>query len=175
MPEQFPIKALAELLRGSGAAPAISQDRQAPSSIYDLQYRLVVNACALEIHLKSKGGERRIATPRLKLFQFVAIRPWLLDVVQEWSRHRAMSQLSMLNSHLRRGFLSDRMHDSVIDLLVARDVLKRQPGHLVPSAHFGALTALVAQAATLGLFLRERTTLEALAEVTITNEMLEGW
>jgi hypothetical protein len=175
MPEMTPLQSLIGFLRDARATPVLSPERQAPSAVYDLQYRLVVSACAFEIHAKANAGTHRITAPRLKLVQFIAIRPWLLPIVRRWSAARSVAQLSLLNSHLRQGFLGDGMHDDVVALLVARDVLRRSGGHLLSGVKGPFLTELHDTATRLDLFAAERATLSELLHVKITNSMLEGW
>jgi hypothetical protein len=57
---------------------------------------------------------RRIQNRRLKLFQFVAMRPWLIPIIQNWSANRGES-LRLIDGEegLRRGFITDTMHDKV--------------------------------------------------------------
>src|SRR5690606_4111004 len=116
----------------------------APSAIYDLQYRLTVVACAFVRHARTDVlGNLRMQAARLKLYQFVACRPRLLPVVKEWSKHRSDAQLSMLSSQaLRRGFLSDQMHDDVIAFLVARNSLIHANQYLASGPDFGTIVAI---------------------------------
>ena len=86
MANQAPLQTLADLLRGSSAKLLIEPSRFAPSTVYDLEYRLVVVACAFDLHSKAALVKiRRIQAVRLKLMQFVAVRPWLFPVVQDWA------------------------------------------------------------------------------------------
>ena len=79
---------LADLLEGGNALPLVATSAPA-STIYDVQYRVVVNACAFELHGRPDTlNRKRIATNKLKLLQFVAIRPWLVPVIREWSASR---------------------------------------------------------------------------------------
>jgi hypothetical protein len=174
MADPNPLHMLAELLRGAGAQPVISPERSAPSTIYDLQYRLTVTACAFELHSKPDlVNTRRLQPAKLKLLQFMAIRPWLLPVVREWSANQ--SEPSLLTSqHLRRGFLGDAMHDDVIAFLTARDVLTRVGSHLVSGKHAYVLTNLFAASIEQNLFASERAVLQELIGIKLTNSMLEG-
>ena len=89
MSEKDPIHALAELLRASNAPLAVFRDRFARSAFYDPYYRIMVIAAVLGIFGKeSASGKRSIQGSRLKLLQFIGSRPWLLAMVQEWSRTR---------------------------------------------------------------------------------------
>ena len=175
--ESGPLDALAALLRGRGAQPVFSAVRLAPSAVYDLHYRLVVVACAYEIHAKKDvTGARRIKPAKLKLLQFVAIRPWLLPVVREWSDGPSETQTSLLVSHgLRRGFLGDTVHEAIIEFSVACGMLVRVGSHLVPGARVGYLIALSVAANREGWFETERQVLDEIKAISITNNMLEGW
>jgi len=169
-----PIATLADLLAGH-AQPIIVPERLAPSAFYDLQYRLFVIAAAFEIHGDSPLGQRRINATRLKLLQFIAMRPWLLSMVRQWSAARNDAQVSFFSQRLRRGFLGDTMHDNVIGFLVARGILVWSGKFLTAGKVIGQLQELFTDAVGLNLFSTERATLEELKDIRITNDMLEGW
>lgn len=169
-----PIHALAELLSGR-AQPVVVPERLAPSTIYDLRYRISVIAATFEIHAKPYGvTQRRIPAGKLKLLQFIACRPWLINMVREWSAAQHDAQFAISSYRLRRGFLGDQMHDDVVELLVARGVLVRMNAHIV-SADTQLLTNLYATAVDNDLFGAERHVLQELRDIQITNAMLEGW
>ena len=174
-----PLKALqllGELLHEARALPVLRERRAAPSTVYDLDYRVVVTACAFHLHSKSHGSGARIRTPRLKLLQFVAIRPWLVRTVQEWSQTRRDSRAATFTSQpLRRGFLGDRTHESLVELLIASGVLKRQPDHLMLGPRNTIIQDLYSEVVAGNLFLAERQALEALRTIVVTETMLEGW
>jgi hypothetical protein len=169
-----PLETLRELLTGH-AKPVIDSDRLAPSATYDLDYRLAVIALAFEQFAKPAAlGRRRIATARLKLYQFIAQRPWLLPVITQWGDAQRDAKRSLLApQRLRRGYVDDRMFNDVIDFLVARGCLVRSESHLTETAvQFSR--EVTATALDEGLFQSERETLKALTSVTLTNAMLEG-
>ena len=167
---------LGDLLQGAQAIPVIRENRIAPSTVYDLDYRVMVTGCAFQLHSKTYADGRRIRTPKLKLLQFVAMRPWLLPVVEEWSHARHDAQVSMLTSQrLRRGFLGDRMHEAVLELLIAKNIFVRQPSHVRSGIQASLIEQLSSEAVTSNLFASERKALDALAGIAITEQMLEGW
>jgi len=167
---------LSDLLAGTSAAPYANPQRIAPSTFYDLQYRMFIIAACLHVNGKAEAGFQKISAPKLRLFQFIAMRPWLLDVVQEWSASRKDRQRSLQSSQsLRRGFLSDAMHDNVIDYLVASGRLFKQKGQIAAPTPSGTLAKLYDQSENGGLFVAETQTLRKLDELVITNDMLEGW
>ncbi len=171
-----PIHALAELLSGR-AQPIIVPERIAPSAFYDLGYRMSVVGAAFEIHAKPYGllGQRRVSAAKLKLLQFVACRPWLIDMVRAWSASQHDAQLAMASSQrLRRGDLGDQMHEEVLAFLVARGVFVRVGAHIV-SDNMDFLKNLYSSTVEQGLFPAERRALHDLLNVQITNAMLEGW
>jgi hypothetical protein len=168
---------LAELLQSGHAQPVVSAARLAPSAFYDLQYRMVVIANAFEIHAKTLvSGQRGIVAARLKLLQFVACRPWLLPAVREWSGVSHNTQVSILPSQrIRRGFISDTVHDNVVEFLIAGGVLTRA-GTSVASGEKGELLKMLFnKSVELQLFSTERRVFEDLRDIKITNSMLEGW
>ena len=176
MANQTPLQTLAALLGGSSATPVIEPDRLAPSAVYDLEYRLVVVACAFCLHSKTDlVRTRRIRADKLKLVQFIAVRPWLFSVVRDWADSQKEPQLHLLASQsMRRGFLGDEMHDRVIDYLVAHDALRRAKAHLVESTASEFLSSLAAATDEADLFREERRVLKDLLNVRVTNSMLEG-
>lgn len=167
---------LSELLAGTSAAPYVHPERIAPSTVYDLQYRMFVVAACLRVSGKVEGAFRKISANKLRLLQFVAMRPWLLDVVREWSASRKDRQRSLRSSQsLRRGFLSDRMHDNLIDYLVATGCLFKQKGQIAEPISSIILSGLFDTSEKDGLFTTETDAIRKLNEIVITNDMLEGW
>ena len=132
MSANSPIGKLAAWLDAVGAQPDITPERLAPSTVYDLEYRVLIVAMAFQIHATSDrySSRPRIQSRRLKLLQFVAMRPWLVSVIREWSLSRRVAQRSLDSEEgLKRGFISDTMHDDVIDFLVAAGALRREELH----------------------------------------------
>jgi len=175
MKESNDLGVLAQLLQGGGASPVVTASASS-STIYDVHYRVVVNACAFEIHGRTDTqGHRRISANRLKLLQFVAIRPWLLPGMREWADAKGTAQQSLLTQRFRRGFLGDVVHERVIDLLIAHGALTRGGVFLVSGESSTTFSKLCADLARDELFQDERDTLQELLAVRITNAMLEGW
>jgi hypothetical protein len=173
--ERPAIETLSELLQAGHAKPRVRTERLVPSAIYDLDYRVFVVAAAFELHAKPAPHiARRIHATRLKLLQFVAIRPRLISVIKAWGVAKDDEELSFSAQDLRRGFLGDRMFDSVIAFLVARGALEWMGTHLAAGANSGLLTNIYMAAVNGGLFEAERRTLEEFAGVTVTVRMLEG-
>ena len=178
MPEHGnPLQTLAELLQSGEARPVVSLSRLAPSAFYDLQYRTTVIACAFEIHAKTWAvNQRRIGSARLKLLQFVACRPWLLDSVREWSTAASDAQRSFLPSQrTRRGFISDTVHDNVLGFLTAGGVLTRAGSDVATGEKGNLLRTLFSTIVEMEAFSTERRVLENLRGIKITTSMLEGW
>jgi len=173
-----PIQKLAALLESTDAKPVIVPSRLAPSVIYDVDYRSSVVALVFKEFAKPfvSGPGRRMSGAKLKLFQFVAIRPWLLPAVREWST--ASSQASLLLAYpirVRRGFLSDTAHEDFIDFLVACGMLIRQDRFLVSGIKVDELDDIAAVATSNGLFENEINVISALGHIKLTTSMLEGW
>jgi len=117
-----------------------------------------------------------MSSARLKLLQFLTIRPWLLPAVRRWSDAGEQSGFAFGHSmRIRRGFLSDSAHDDVINYQVACGRLKRFETQIVSGTSGGALMELAKSIAEHRLFASERGPIQQLANVRITNEMLEGW
>ena len=172
-----PFRSIAELLSSGKAQPLIFPERVAPSTVYDLNYRVAIIAFTFELYAKSDlFAERRIRTALLKLLQFLATRPWLIPMLVKWESVEANPQLSVLTSQKeRRGFLSDLTHDHVVEYLIARQILKRDPSHLRLGENGTILTNLSSTLAKEELFENERLALSDMKNIKITNNMLEGW
>ena len=178
MPTNSPLERLAALLAASGAQPDITPERLAPSTVYDLEYRVLIVAMAFQIHAASDkySSQPRIQSRRLKLLQFVAMRPWLVSVIGEWSLSRHNAQRSLDSEEgLRRGFISDTMHDDVLDFLVAARAPRREELYVVAGTNSSVIFDLYSGALGRSLFGDELTALHQLKAIVITNEMLEGW
>jgi hypothetical protein len=175
VPNHSAIATLSALLEESHAKPKMRIERLAPSAIYDLDYRVFVVAAAFERHAKAAPPiGRRIHATRLKLLQFIAIRPRLLPVIQTWSTAKPDEELSFTTQDLRRGFLGDQMFDSVVAFLVARGALEWMDTQLVEGKNAVLLRVIHTAAIDNGLFELERQTIEALGGIKITVRMLEG-
>lgn len=178
MSRATPLKRLADLLAQSGAVPDLSPERIAPSTIYDLEYRVIVVAMAFQMHATADrfSPRPRIQARRLKLLQFVAMRPWLVPVIREWSLSRRDAQRSLdAEEGLRRGFISDTMHESVMDFLVAAGTLRREDAFVIPSVNATVIFNLFNETRSREMFDLEIGALEEMKSIAITNDMLEGW
>jgi len=179
MPEENRlIHQLAALLQDGKAEPVIVPARLAPSAIYDVEYRTAIVALVFERFSKPVGPTelRKMSSARLKLLQFLTLRPWLLPAVRRWSDAGKQSGFSFGHSmRIRRGFLSDSAHDDVISYLVACGRLKRFETQIVSGTSGAALMELAKSITERELFASERSVIEQLANIRITNEMLEGW
>lgn len=173
-----PIRQLAALLQDGKAEPVIVPARLAPSAIYDVEYRTAVVSLVFERFAKPTGrGElRKMSAARLKLLQFIALRPWLLPAVKHWSGAGKQSGFAFGHAlRIRRGFLSDSAHDDVISYLVACGRLTRFETQVVTGPNGSALKDVVESIVRSGYFVGERSVIEQLADISITNDMLEGW
>jgi hypothetical protein len=178
MSTNSPLERLAALLASSGAQPDITPERLAPSTVYDLEYRVLIVAMAFQLHAATDkySSRPRIQSRRLKLLQFIAMRPWLVSVIREWSLSRHNAQRSFDSEEgLRRGFISDTMHDDVLEFLVAAGALRREKLYVVPGANSSVIFDLYSEALRRSLFDAELAALRQLKTILITNEMLEGW
>lgn len=178
MANDRPLEKLASLLAASGAEPELRSGRLAPSTIYDLEYRVLVVAMAFQLHAASDrySARPRIQGRRLKLLQFIAIRPWLVPMVREWSSTRRAAQRAIeFEESLRHGFISDTTFESVMEFLIAASALRREDLFVIPATNSKIIFDLVSEARNLSLFESEFSTLVDLKKIVITNEMLEGW
>jgi len=179
MPEKArPLEQLAALLQGVRAEPVIVPSRLAPSAIYDVDYRTAIVSLVFEQFAKPAPlpGQRRIASARLKLLQFITLRPWLLPAMRQWSNAGKQTDFAFGHAmRIRRGFLSDTAHDDVINYLVACGQLTRFETQIVSGAHGDAMKKVAESIKEHDFFRSERGVIEQLANISITNEMLEGW
>ena len=172
------IENLATLLQGSTAKPVLVPSRLAPSAIYDLQYRVAVICLVFEAFAKAQGesNERKISSARMKLLQFASIRPWLLPAIQEWSEESGQAPLNLsYSTRIRRGFLSDTAYDDVMNFLEACTVFVREGAQIALGPKGEEVRKIVGQIQDQELFLSEREAIAVLADIKITNNMLEGW
>jgi hypothetical protein len=143
-----------------------------------VEYRIHVVAMAFRIHAApDKFSSRpRIQNRRLKLLQFIAMRPWLVPVIRDWSSNRHDAQLSMISEEgLKRGFITDSVHEHVVDFLTAAGVLRRDEQYVISGTNSSFIAELYSQVLSQSLFGAELTALRQLENIVITNEMLEGW
>ena len=175
MPEPSSISQLAELL-GGHAKPVIRPQRLAPATIYDIDYRMAVNALTIKRHgIPTDEGDLRIDSARLKLFQFVAQRPNMLPAMRMWAKDKQVSGLLRDSSQrLRRGYLGDSTHDQVTEFMIACRVLRAEGRHFVTEKTSQYIANIVSTAEAQNLFFSERSALEELAKLRVTNAMLEG-
>lgn len=173
-----PIQRLASLLSGSKAKPLVVPSRLAPSPLYDLEYRTSIIAMIFQKFAKpfELGPGRRMLSSKLKLLQFITMRPWILPAVQEWSRASSQGSLALTYSiRVRRGFLSDTAHEDVINFLTACDILVRQNRHLVSGSRADQLEKIATTAIENNLFDDEIGIISDLENLRLTTSMLEGW
>ena len=176
MTERTTLETLAELLGRADATPVIQSGRFAPSTIYDIDYRLAIVACAFDVNSRrSRGQGRRIRAIWLKLVQFIAVRPWLLSTFKDWTAAERGPQRNLLAPQsLRRGFVGDRTHDRVVFFLTAYGAFRRNKAFLIESSRSAVLFDMSAAIEQANLFAEERRVLKELAADTPTVKMLEG-
>jgi hypothetical protein len=173
-----PIQELAAMLKDSTARPVIVPSRLAPSAIYDVEYRTTLIALVFGRFSKplESSALKRISAARLKFLQFVTIRPWLLSAVREWSLAGKQEGLAFAYSiRIRRGFLSDTAHDDVMNYLTACEILTRQETQIISGSKVKALLDVEESVNKAGLFASERSVMNELERIRISNDMLEGW
>ncbi len=179
MSEISTIAVLASMLQAAGATAHVSPRRLARSTIHDLQYRVLIVGMAFKLHAEPdrySEGLPRLQTRRLKLIQFVAIRPWLVETIEQWSANAKTAQKSFSTEEdLRRGFIGDTVHENVIELLLASKALYQSDRFLLPGDRYSNIIDMHRDICQHGLFVREQEAIKSLKEIKITNAMLEGW
>ena len=165
---------LAGLLRETGARPRVSSGRVVRSTLYDLDYHLALIACVFfTASERPTDGPRRVVAHWLKILQFIAMRPLLLQDFLQWAQARRRPDLDVWQK-MPRGFLGDRTHDRTVELLVARGVLHRTGDSLIGGEDFGLLEDLHRQVVARDLFRPEREALERMSLLRVNKTLLSG-
>ena len=175
MAEPSAVSQLAALL-GGHAKPVIRPQRLAPATIYDIDYRMAVVALTIHAHgAKTDDGELRIDSARLKLFQFIAQRPNMIPAMNEWARSKHASGLLRDSSQrLRRGYLGDGTYDQVVEYMMACKIIRVEGRSFISEKPSQYISEIAAATEAQDMFVSERTVLQELAKLRVTNAMLEG-
>lgn len=169
-----PVHELGEILAKVDARPVLVRERLAVSTLYDAEYHVAILACVFAACSKTEQGrQRQILAPWLKLLQFVALRPHLVDDLRTWSSSRRDADL-LAWSKMPRGFIGDRTHDAVVDFLVAAGVLEQSGDYVIEGRRVAVLDTLVDQIKSADLFASERRVIAMLSEIKPNKTMLGG-
>lgn len=168
------VQQLAELLRETGAKPRVSPDRVVRSTLYDLDYHVALIACVFFIASEPRtDGTRSVVAHWLKILQFIAVRPGLLQDFLRWSRARRRPDLDTWQ-RMPRGYLGDRTHDRTVELLVATKVLHRTADSLIGGEGFARLETLYLDIVAKDLLRSEREALHTMSRLTVNRTLLSG-
>lgn len=168
-PEADFVDELVQLLWSAKAKATINPARLARSTLYDPQYHIAVIACAMRAH--GQGPHRSILAPWLKLLQFIAARPMLVDQFIKYAGARRGDTLE-LRQQMPRGYLGDETHEAVIELLVASGILQKSGDAIEASTRYSVLDQLADRIEADGLFAGEREILARLRSVKVTKVLL---
>lgn len=168
-PEPDFVDQLVQLLSSAKAKATINPARLARSTLYDPEYHTAVIACAMQAH--GDGPQHRVLAPWLKLLQFLAARPALVDKFIEYAGERRGGNLELWQQ-MPRGYLGDETHEGVIDLLVANGILRKSGDSIEASSRYSVLEQLAAHIEKENLFARERAIVERLRSVKVTKVLL---
>jgi hypothetical protein len=172
--EEDPVRELAALLARFDARPVAVRQGIAASTLYDTDYHLAIVACAFAIHAKpDTSGRKQMLGFWLKLLQFVAARPRLVPDLRMWAETRRNADLETWRK-MPRGYVGDRIHDSIIEFLVAGNVLERDKDKLVGGARIEVLERLYERVKSANLFAKECLVLDELLAVRPNRTMLSG-
>lgn len=168
------LEELADLVKAAGAHARLRPGRIVTSTLYDLDYRVAVIACALHICGEGRqNGTRGVLSHWLQLIQFVAARPGMLPEAEQWaSERRRRTHEDWLG--MPRGYVEDEVHNRVVELLVATSVLRRNEGALEGGARFAALTRIYQQVEKLDLLGDERAVLTKMATMKPNMTLVQG-
>jgi hypothetical protein len=170
--EEDPVLALGDALAQVDARPKINRARIVRSTLHDANYHVAIIACAMRMHSEPESS-RRILAAWLKLLQFVAARPALVENLLEYWRTRRKRDLEKW-SLMPRGYMGDKTHDGVIDFLAAAGILSRDGDYLGAGPRFDVLERIAAQVEAEKLFAGERHILDRLREMRPTKVLLGG-
>jgi hypothetical protein len=162
------VEELVQLLASANAQAKITPARLARSTLYDPQYHIAVIACAMREH--GEGSSHRILAPWLKVLQFVAARPTLVDPFIDYVESRKAN--FELWKQMPRGYLGDETHDAVVDLLVASGILRKSGDAVEGSLRYSTLGDLAMRIDADNLFAAERSVLKRLRSVKATKVLL---
>lgn len=164
---------LGDLLAAANAQLSIAPKISTRSTIYDLDYRISIIACAMQSLSKTNAsGVREVLANWLKLAQFTAMRPALLSHFLEWFDDR--KQPTLASQRWRRGFVGDRIHDSVIDFLCAEGAVRRDGDLLLSGPRYAMLSDIAEIVRTSDVFRDERFILAKFSEFRPIKAMLSG-
>lgn len=169
--DEDPVAALGEALVQTKATPRLNRARIVRSTLHDANYHVAMIACATKIH--AEGEPRRVLAAWLKLLQFVAARPSLVENLLEYSRSRKSGDLQKW-ALMPRGYMGDQTHDAVVDFLVAAAIVRRDGDFIEAGPRYSVLEELATQIEAGKMFASERELLGRLREVKPTKVMLGG-
>lgn len=170
--DEDPVAVLGALLAAVNATPALDRARIVHPTLHDADYHIAMIACAMAVYA-ARSPTRRVLAPWLKLLQFVAARPALVDNLLEYARARRGDDLEKW-ALMPRGYMGDTTHDRAVDYLVAAQMLRREGDWLEAGSRVEALDAIVAYVERRSLFQAERRIFERLGEIRPTKTMLGG-
>jgi hypothetical protein len=175
MPSEFdPVKELAAVLREVGASPRVRPERIVCSTLYDLDYHVALIACVFFITAGDEAANpKNVVAHWLKILQFIAVRPSLLDDFRIWAgtrRHQDINTWQMMP----RGYLGDNIHDRTVELLVAGGMLAREGDALVAGDRFAHLRRIYDDLVAGNLLSSERATLIELSHIRVNKTLLQG-
>lgn len=169
-----PIAELDALLAEAGAEPKFVRQRITRSYLYDAEYHMAMIACAFSICATIGDlGRPELLRPWLKLLQFVAARPRLAPDLIRWASTRRQQDFETW-SKMPRGYIGDRTHDAVVDLLVANGTLSERGDYLVYGAHGSTLERIFQVVFDADLFQKEREIMHKADSLRVSKAMLGG-
>lgn len=160
---------LTQLLVAAQARTRLNRGRLTRSTLYDTRYHTAIIACALDA--RGEGPSHRLLTPWLKLLQFLAARPTLVDRFFDYVRDRRENSFASW-AQMPRGYLGDQTHDGVVDLLVAGSILRKSGDYVEASTRYSVLEELARRIEKDDLFIGERAIIARLGEVKVTKALL---
>ncbi len=165
-----PLEELTQILSSVDARMRLNRSRLTRPILHDSDYHIAVIACAMRIY--GEGSPKRILTPWLKLLQFLAARPALVDRFLDYVAGRRHATDLDSWSKMPRGYLGDEVHERVVDLLVARQVVRKVGDCIEAASAFEVLDALALRIFSEGLFSGERAIMERLLDVKVSKALL---
>lgn len=164
---------LASLLDEAQLPVCLRPERLASSVLHDATYHLIMVSYIL-IDVGGRNGDSpTMLASWLKLLQFAAARPELVDGLDDWLTRQRQRQPRLEDwPYLPRGYLADRTHDALVDYLGVIGAAYRSRDAVVLGPRPELLYELKSRVLEGDLFKHERTIIDRLAGHHVSKKAL---
>lgn len=172
-PAEQALQQLAGILDASQTSLQLRPERVSSSVLHDATYHFLLLSYAFWRHSRDRGGRRSVLAAWLKLLQFAAARPELVEDLEQWVQSQRKRQLHLEDwPRLPRGYLSDRTHDALIEYLEICSYLVRKGDDVVEAAGVHHLDAVAQLLIDQDLLSGERAIIDQFAGKHVTKKAL---